>query len=599
MRRVTTVALALLCLVCAGCRDERASDGADKKTSEGLIELGDGAALLDNGASEVEETEAEETILFSRTSMALEEGEMGAESASLPRGQGRYAMESKVGEMVGGFGFGVSGFGPGGSGGGFGSGTGSGYGSGSGHGRASRTVYGGMTGNSESYRDYGVNAAVATSTDMLSTFAIDVDTAAYAIARRKILAGQLPQPAAVRVEEFINYFDYGYAGPSSGEPFAVHMDAAPSPFAADKTLLRVGVQAKKLSIRERKPVNLVFLVDVSGSMRSRDKLALAKRSLRILVDNLKDGDTVALVTYAGHTRVALEPTGLEHVEAIVRAIETLDAGGSTAMASGIDLAYELAERGLAPGVMSRVLVLSDGDANVGRSSHQEILATIAGRVKEGVTLTTVGFGMGNYKDTMMEQLADKGNGNYFYIDSIKQARRIFQERLAGTLEVVAKDVKIQVEFNPEAVASYRLIGYENRDIADDDFRNDRVDAGEIGAGHSVTALYEVALTGSAARLATVRIRAKKPRGSAATEQEFPFDRAHLQGDFANAPPDFRFACAVMAAGEVLRRSEHALDWRLADIRAIADGASDGGSDHEEFVALVGKVIDMSDRLARR
>ncbi len=446
-------------------------------------------------------------------------------------------------------------------------------------------------GNTEAYQNYGVNPMIATAEDHLSTFAIDVDTASYAIARRKILSGQLPPPASVRVEEFVNYFKYDYPAPTDGAPFAVYMDAAPSPLTDGRHILRVGVQGKKLSLRERKPANLVFLVDVSGSMSSPDKLDLAKRALRILVDNLKDGDTVAMVTYAGNTRVVLEPTGLEKKAEIVSALEDLNAGGSTAMASGIELAYQLAERNLAPNTVSRVIVLSDGDANVGKTSHAEILATIAGHVKEGVTLSTVGFGMGNYKDTMMEQLADKGNGNYAYIDSLSQAKRVFQEQLGGTLEVIAKDVKIQVDFDPEAVTKYRLVGYENRDIADRDFRNDKVDAGEIGAGHTVTAIYEVELAKASNRpLATVRIRAKKPRGHKATEQAFRFDRDRLAPSFAAASTDFRFATAVMATAELLRGSEHAKKWKVSQILRIArDANPDDRAERQEFVSLLEKL----------
>ncbi len=441
--------------------------------------------------------------------------------------------------------------------------------------------------NSEGYENYGVNPMVATADDNLSTFAVDVDTASYAIARRKILSGQMPPASAVRVEEFVNYFKYNYAGPSDGAPFAVHMDAAPSPFTKGHHILRIGVQAKQLSLRERKPANLVFLVDVSGSMSSADKLGLAKRAMRILVNNLKDGDTVSMVTYAGNTRVVLKPTGLEHKAEIFSAIEDLNAGGSTAMGSGLELAYELAGRSLKPETISRVIVLSDGDANVGRTSHQAILATIAGQVKEGVTLSTVGFGMGNYKDTLMEQLANKGNGNYYYIDSMNQAKRVFQEQLGGTLEVVAKDVKIQVDFDKQAVVKYRLVGYENRDIADVDFRNDKVDAGEIGAGHSVTAIYEVELGASTRPLATVRIRAKKPRGSKASEKAYAFDRDRLYASFTAAPADFRFAAAVMATAEVLRKSSHAKSWNLDKISAIARAAAPAdNAERQEFLSLL-------------
>ncbi len=417
------------------------------------------------------------------------------------------------------------------------------------------------------------------------------------------MAGQLPPPASVRVEEMVNYFTYHYAPPTDGAPFAVHMDAAPSPFHHDRTILRVGVQAKQLARSERKPANLVFLVDVSGSMESTDKLPLAKHALRILVNNLNDGDTVSLVTYAGNTRVVLEPTGLDQKGRIMSAIEDLDAGGSTAMSSGLELAYDLASRNLRPGSSSRVIVMSDGDANVGNTTPDRILQQIAGKVKEGVTLSTIGFGMGNYKDTMMERLADKGNGNYYYIDTLSQAKRVFQEQLGGTLEVVAKDVKIQVELDKKLVESYRLIGYENRDIADADFRNDRVDAGEIGAGHTVTALYELKLAprdkSADLTLATVRIRAKTPRGTKASEKSYAFDPASLYASFDAAPKDLRFATAVMATAEVLRGSPHAKEWKLPRIRAIAAAASGKDDrDRQEFLTLLDKIAPLVKVAAR-
>ena len=454
--------------------------------------------------------------------------------------------------------------------------------------------------NSEVYEDYGKNPFIDTDKDNLSTFAVDVDTASYAIARRKIVEGSLPPASAVRVEEFVNYFKYDYDGPTDGAPFAVHMDAAPSPFSSGKHILRVGVQAKKLSIVERKKANLVFLVDVSGSMSSPDKLPLAKRSLRLLVSNLKDGDTVSLVTYAGSTRVVLKPTDVAERAAIVSAIEDLTSGGGTAMGSGIDLAYDLAAENLSPDTVSRVIVLSDGDANIGRTGHREILAQIKGKVKEGVTLSTIGLGMGNYKDTMMEQLANKGNGNYYYIDTFSQAKRVFQEQLGGTLEVVAKDVKIQVDFDTKAVKRYRLVGYENRDIADHDFRNDKVDAGEIGAGHTVTAIYEVELGDISRTLATVRVRNKKPRGTKASERAFEFNRDKLYGSFDSAPADFRFATAVMATAELLRRSEHAKEWSIDRIIKIAKNASAADdSERQELISLVEKIRPMRNQLARR
>jgi Ca-activated chloride channel family protein len=455
--------------------------------------------------------------------------------------------------------------------------------------------------NTEQYRDYGINPFVTTSEDRLSTFAIDVDTGSYTLARRKIHEGSLPAQDGVRVEEFLNYFRYEYAGPRDGSPLAVHMDAAPSPYTPGRHLLRVGVQGKQLSISERKPAHLTFLVDVSGSMQSPDKLPLAQRALRMLVDNLRDGDTVALVTYAGSVKVALPPTGLEQKAVIHQAIEDLRAGGSTAMASGIELAYQQAMKTVDEQSSSRVIILSDGDANVGATSHDEILKMIRGYVKEGITVTTVGFGMGNYKDEMMEQFANKGNGNHYYVDSLMAARRIFQEQLGGTLEVIAQDVKLQVEFDPEQVARYRLVGYENRAIADIHFRDDKVDAGELGAGHTVTALYELELKpGAGEGLATVRVRAKKPRGEKATEREFHFSGSSLASTFSEAKRDLRFATAVMGAAELFRRSPHAQRWSFDQVMKIAREATpEGNAEREEFLSLLEKAQPLVGRVAAR
>ncbi|WP_426746544.1 VWA domain-containing protein [Myxococcus faecalis] len=458
------------------------------------------------------------------------------------------------------------------------------------------------TSSQEGYRDHGVNPFVSTEKDRLSTFAADVDTASYTLARRKLKEGTLPPREAVRVEEMLNYFRYTYPAPAPDEgPFAVHLDAAPSPFTPGRHLLRVGVQGKRLSVSERKPAHLTFLVDVSGSMQSPDRLPLAKRALRMLVDQLRDGDTVALVTYASAVRRVLPPTGMEHKARIHAAIEDLTAGGSTAMGSGIQLAYQEAMKTLDGESVSRVVILSDGDANVGSTSHEEILKTIRGHVKEGITVTTVGFGMGNYQDTMMEQLADQGNGNHHYVDSLMAARRIFVEQLGGTLEVIAKDVKLQVEFDPKQVSRYRLVGYENRDIADEDFRNDRVDAGELGSGHSVTALYELELMpGAGEGLATVRVRAKRPRGESASERAFPFPASALSPTFKQAPSDLRFATAVMGAAELLRRSPHAEKWSLDQVREIARSATPSGNEErEEFLALLGEAHHLLRDVAAR
>jgi len=454
---------------------------------------------------------------------------------------------------------------------------------------------GGERGGGEAYHDWGKNPWVDAAKDHLSTFAADVDTASYTIARRKLTEGTLPPPASVRVEEWVNYFRYAFPDPAADSPFAVAMDAAPSPLSPGRHILRVGVATRAVARSERKPAHLVFLVDVSGSMSSPDKLPLAKQSLRILTRNLNDGDTVSLVTYAGSSRVVLPPTGLAHKPEILAAIDELTTGGSTAMGSGIDLAYQQAMLGLTPGATSRVIVCTDGDANVGSHTHAEMLKLIAGRAKEGVTLSTIGFGMGNYKDELMEQLADKGNGNNFYIDSLAAANKVFGEQLGSMLEVVAKDVKLQVDFDPAMVARYRLVGYENRDIADADFRNDKVDAGEVGPGHQVTALYEIELTeagrASHAPLGGVRIRHKLPRGEKATEAAFPMVGG-AAASFANAPVDLRFAFAVAAFADVLRNGQDAEHWSLPQIRDLAKAAAGEDADRTELVGLIDRAIQL-------
>ncbi len=452
----------------------------------------------------------------------------------------------------------------------------------------------------EGYQDWGVNGFISAREDAVSTFAIDVDTASYALSRRKLRAGMLPPTESVRVEEFLNYFRYDYPSPDSG-PLAAYLDAAPSPFQPNRYLLRVGLQAKRLSIRERKPAHLTFLVDVSGSMQSPDKLPLAQRALRILLDNLNDGDSVALVTYAGNVRVVLPPTGLEHKARIAEAIDALSANGSTAMGAGLTLAYQQAMRTLDAQSESRVIVLSDGDANVGATSHDQLLRQIASYVKKGVTLSTVGFGMGNYQDNLMEQLADKGNGNAFYVDSVAQARRVFQEQLGSVLEVVAQDVKIQVAFDSRVVR-YRLVGYENRDVADTDFRNDKVDAGELGAGHTVTALYEVELAEGAANeggWAVARVRAKAPRGEVATERQFALTPENVASRFEDARADLRFATAVMATAEVLRQSPHARGFDLAQVSAMARDAAAGRAERVELQELIERAQSLLGRVARQ
>lgn len=453
-------------------------------------------------------------------------------------------------------------------------------------------------GNTEDYRHYGTNPVVDPATDRFSTFAIDVDTASYALSRRMLLEGELPPDAAVRVEEFVNSFDYGYPGPSGAEPFAVHLAAAPSPFDAGHHVLRVGLQAKRVDLKDRTPAHLVYLVDTSGSMQSPDKLELVKTSLRYLTDSLKPGDTVAICTYAGNVREVLAPTGVDKKAAILKAIDDLSAGGSTAMSSGIQLAYDLASRTMVKGHTSRVIVLSDGDANVGPMSHEEILKTIEGYKQKGIYLSTIGFGRGNYKDTMMEQLADKGDGNYSYVDDARQAKKVFVEQVNGLIDVVARDVKVQVELDPAMVKSYRLIGYENRDVADKDFRNDKVDGGEVGAGHSVTALYDLVLQpGAKGSLATVRVRHKAPAvgpgSSEAREVAVKMEPSALFASLDDAPESLRFAAAVARFAEVLRKSPHAKRSELPAVEALARATKGTSEDRSELVALVRRAAELA------
>lgn len=577
-------ALAVLCTV-AACHQDQTSPAAVEPTPIRAVQL-----QLPTGANEVKR-------------MRKPEQKPSVASAGMLKLLGS-SGGGGVGNALGAGGLGTKGVGRGGGGLLFGNGAGSLSGLGlrgtSGHGIPGRMMSADPVASSESYGEYGINPWVQTERDKLSTFAVDVDTASYTIARRKLLEGQLPPADSVRVEEWLNYFRYHYPQPEGG-PLAVTMNAAPSPFSPGKHLLRVGVQGKQLAVHERKIAHLTFLVDVSGSMQSADKLPLAKRALRMLVDALRDGDTVALVTYASGVKVVLGPTGMEKKAEIHAAIEGLQAGGSTAMSSGIDLAYQQAAKTLDSESVSRVIVLSDGDANVGKTSHEEILKVIAGKAKEGVTVTTVGFGMGNYKDQLMEQFADKGNGNHYYCDSLFEAKRIFVEQLGGTLEVIAQDVKLQVEFDPAQVKAYRLVGYENRDIADEDFRNDKVDAGEIGAGHSVTALYELELQpGAGEALATVRLRAKKPRGVEATEHAFRFPASALATRFDQAPADFRFATAVMAAAEIFRHSPQAKSWSYALVQELARSATPpGNAEREEFLALLEHARSIATAVAAR
>lgn len=450
----------------------------------------------------------------------------------------------------------------------------------------------------DTHAGYRPNPWVDAAVDPRSTFAADVDTASYTYARRVLRGGNLPARASVRVEEFVNAFRYQFPPAAPGQPFAVVMDAAPSPVAIGRHMVRVGVATERPAGAARAPMNLVFLVDVSGSMDSDDKLGLARTALTQMVEQLRPDDTIALVTYAGSTEVVLPPTRGDDRGRLRAAIGKLRAGGSTAMGSGLALAYAQAEAARRPGVASRVVVLSDGDANVGPTSVDEMLAIIDGGRRAGVTLSTIGFGMGNYRADLMEQLGDRGDGNNFYVDDRAAAVRLFTTELVAMVQLAARDVKLQVEFDPAVVARYRLIGYENRAIADEDFRVDAVDAGEVGVGHQVTALYEVELTAAASTttpLGLVRIRHKRPDAlpsAAATEATFAMAGGPA-GSFAAATADLRFAVTAAAFADVLRGNPDAAGWSLPELADLARAAAGRDEGRGELVELIERAAKLS------
>jgi Ca-activated chloride channel family protein len=407
------------------------------------------------------------------------------------------------------------------------------------------------------FQNYGVNPFTDTYEDHLSTFALDVDTASYSVARDYIQEGNLPPASAVRVEEFINYFDQGYPTPPE-IAFGIYADGAPSPFSGDETvLLRFGIQGYEVAEWERKPVVLTFVIDNSGSMGMENRLELVKRSIELLVERLRPDDTVSIVTYGNQAQIILYPTSGGDAGAILNAIYRMQPGGSTNAHAGLTLGYEMAMQAYRGDGVNRVILCSDGVANVGATDPEQILAEVRGYVEEGIYLTSIGVGMGNFNDAFMEQLADNGNGNYAYIDDLDEAQRLFVDDLVANLQVIALDAKVQVDFNPDVVAYYRLIGYENRDVADEDFRDESVDAGEIGAGHSVTALYAVVLKpGQEGRIATVQLRWQDPQTYKVTEINGNFNTWDLQASYYQADPHYQLAVLVAQFAEVLRHSPY-------------------------------------------
>lgn len=437
------------------------------------------------------------------------------------------------------------------------------------------------------YDHVSENPFLPAATNPLSTFSIDVDTASYSNVRRFINSGSLPPKDAVRVEEMINYFSYDYREPEADKPFSIDLDATACPWDPTHRLLRIGLKAREVASENRPASNLVFLLDVSGSMTPPERLPLVKQAMRLLVDKLTEKDRVAIVIYAGGSGLALQSTTGDRKETILQALEDLKAGGSTNGAEGIELAYKVAADNFVKGGVNRIILATDGDFNIGVTNQGDLIRLIEAKAKSGVFLSVLGVGTDNLKDSTMQKLADKGNGNYAYLDSIDEARKVLVQQVNGTLMTVAKDVKIQVEFNPARVASYRLIGYEKRMLRKEDFKDDKVDAGEIGAGHTVTALYEVVPAGTGAtdlaasvppvdplkyqasgavppatarvdpkssqEMVTVKLRHKKPDGdtSELTERSFVDNGSK----FENAAPDLKFAAAVAEFGMILRDSQ--------------------------------------------
>jgi len=476
----------------------------------------------------------------------------------------------------------------------------------------------------EAYKEFTENDFTPVKVGEFSTFSVDVDTASYTTMRRYVNDnGTRPPADSVRLEEYINYFKYDYAQPTDGKPFATHVDVFPCPWQPKHLLARIGIKGKEYTVDERPPLNLVFLIDVSGSMSSSNRLPLVKKGLTELVEMLQPKDRVAIVTYAGDSRLVLPSVSGQEKRAILDSVDALNAGGSTNGAGGIRMAYETARKYFDKEAQNRVILCTDGDFNVGPTNNKTLEQMITEEAKSGVFLTILGFGMGNYKDARLKTLSMAGNGNYGYIDSIEECRKLLVEGLTGTLFTIAKDVKIQVDFNPTRVAGYRLLGYENRKLRDEDFHNDAVDAGDIGAGHTVTALYEIVPVGvnlpttvdrsrydtsaqpesadvspplleHAEELMFVKLRYKAPDGDKSELLEYPV-KFHTQGAGGISPPvvgDSQFASAVALYGMLLRSSRHSGTGSWDTVLELATPNTKKDKYREEFVELVRKAKEL-------
>lgn len=461
----------------------------------------------------------------------------------------------------------------------------------------------------ENYAHFDDNGIKLVADAPVSTFSIDVDTGAYSNVRRVLNNGQLPAEDAVRVEELVNYFSYDYPLPrTSTQPFSITTEISTTPWNPATHILHIGIRGYDVA-RETLPAsNLVFLVDISGSMNSPDKLGLLKSALKLLSKQMRTVDRISIVVYAGASGVVLEPVAGNETAKISQALDALTAGGRTNGAAGIRTAYQLAEQSFIKDGINRVMIATDGDFNVGTVNFEALKDLIEEKRKSGISLTTLGFGTGNYNDHLMEQLADAGNGNYAYIDTLNEAQKVLVDEMSSTLNTIASDVKIQVEFNPAVVAEYRLIGYENRALKREDFKNDKVDAGEIGAGHTVTALYEISLVGNSSKymdplrysnaataktdhkdeIALLRLRYKTPSSQTSKLIEQPIQTAEVENRLDKTSDHFRFAASVAGFGQLLRGGKYTADYKYDDVLELARNArgTDPFGYRGEFISLV-------------
>ena len=465
--------------------------------------------------------------------------------------------------------------------------------------------------NAETYKEIKENSFVAVAQQPVTTFSADIDRAAYANVRRIIGYGQIPPKDAVRIEEMVNYFDYDYPAPEEGSvsPLRVSPELAPAPWNPNHLLLRIGLQAKKIDLAKAPPSNIVFLIDVSGSMDEENKLPLLKSSFKMLLGQLRPDDKIAIVTYANGTKVALPSTSVKDKEKIIKVLDNLYASGGTSGGKGIQLAYEQAQKSFIKNGNNRIILATDGDFNIGINNTTDLEKFIEKQRESGIYMSVLGFGIGNYRDDMAETIADKGNGNYAYIDNITEAKKVLVNELSGTLFAVAKDVKLQLEFNPKYVKEYKLIGYENRMLANEDFTNDKKDAGEIGAGHTVTALYELVPSdgkvaqslryqsqelnekGKGNELGFLKIRYKDPKVKDAKSVEITEPLVFNKKALKETSTDYRFAASVAEFGILLRDNSNKANATYGQVIELAEGAigKDPEGYRKEFVRLVKSV----------